>query len=267
MLRDEGGPWYPIAAVHPVRHANRLIAMSGAGWSIIGKVMRDPDSKRPCWFELRGRKVVRLGPWRPIEEGESRWWEPEAFRPLPGQDWPDNLPKPLRAHRYPDLPPPEEPVPPPVPENDGWPYPGLRLGCQEPPTSEQETEARVLRALRTMHSQPRVGVKSDNGSWPTEWYLIMRRIEDHARDDNAIGDVRIAWSPTRRDATDWDYAMSWLTQANREDYALISMRGANPSFSWRRIAELEKVSPQAIHQRYRTAIGRLYAIATGEVAA
>ncbi len=262
---DDGRPWYPVAGFDRINVAIE-VATGGAAHLVV-KLAKHPSHQRLMWWDrLKSGDWAPLVPWRHPSKGPSlddRY--PLSWRPLDGAVWPHSLPDPLAGPVSKPTPP--EPVEPPgFEETDGWPYPQLRLGCRLPPLSMQEAEARVLRGLRRMQSLARVGhaPRLLSGDWPLYWYQMMRRLEDAERSDSHIGDVRVAWFPSRRDNTDWDYALDWWRQIDGERRHIIELRAANPVFSWRFIGERNRTSPETARQRYLAAMDRIFAIATGK---
>ncbi len=258
---DDGRPWYPVAQFQRVN-----VAVEALGAALITvKLAQHPSHNRLMWWDLLASgDWAPLVPWRHPGLGPSldgRY--PVCWRPLAGIDWPHPLPSPVAG----PLAAPvviEPPEPPPHPETDGWPYPDVRLGCRVPPVSIEECEARVLRGLRKMNIMARVGhaARSIAADWPAEWYYLMRRIEDVERSDGHIGDVRVAWTPTRRDNTDWDYALDWWRHLDPEVRELVALRAANPVFSWRGCAErLRLGNKETCRAAYARAIDVMYRIA------
>jgi hypothetical protein len=275
MAPDAGRPWFPIAGLTRVNVSVELSLENG--FEITGKLAKHPETLRWFWWELRpnAKAYVILMPYRSPGKpaGTRHDRTPVAWRPLPGVLWPDPLPSPLTGPVPPPPAPPAEIEPPPLPEVDDWPYPGLRLGERVAPASEQECEARVLRALRRMDHEPRVGLYASriSADYPRELYHLMVRqqLAEDLAEALAAGrritdapDVRVAWTPTRRDNGDWDYALEWWRQLARADRALFRYRAANPSWSWRQIAEAEGQTVSALTGRYARAIARMFAIAT-----
>lgn len=268
-------PWYPITSLTRAGVSVEL-ALEG-GFEVIGRIVRHPKTGRPCWYVLSpsGRSWSLLAPWRPYDpEKPPRYREPKYWRPLPWVKWPDPLPEPV-GHFPPTPPPPApEPEPPPFPETDDWPYPGLALGERVPPQSLEETEARVLRALRRLECEPRVGVRASSlaSDIPAEIILAARRLQDAINAYEAfrqgrmgaldLPPARVAWTPTRRDHGDWEYALEWLRHLPRFEQQLFRYRAANPVFSWRQISEREGLSVTALRQKYQRAIETMYRIAT-----
>lgn len=267
-------PWYPITALTRA-HVTVELALQD-GWEVLGRIARHRDSRRWAWWELKpgGADWSLLAPYRtPEPDRVPRRREPVAWRPLPWTRWPDPLPEPLPgAVPLPPAPPAEEEPPPPE-EVDGWPCPGLRLGERVPPASPEEAEARVLRALRRMDCEPHVGVRHRTlaADIPAEIILAARRLQDavtawEAYSQGRLGSLdlppaRAAWTPTRRDHGDWDYALDWWRRLPGREQLLFRYRAANPVYSWRQIGERERMSGTHARALYRAAVRRVFEIA------
>jgi hypothetical protein len=275
MAPDAAEAWYPIHTLTP-RQADRTVHLSGQGWEVVGRLVREPESGRWQWMEWRQglRQFVLLSPWRLMRAGVvPQGREPSAWRPVAWEVWPDPLPEPIAGPVYAPRPPGPEPDPPPLPETDDWPYPGVRLGERVPPADDREAEARVLRGLRRMDLEPKVGLHKQGFSAdiPREFFHLMRRAqlaEDMADArrrgmpvSSEIGNVRSAWTPSRRDNGDWAYALDWWRQLGTFERQLFRYRAANPPFSWRQIGEREGMSGAGAHKAYGRAVAALFAIA------
>lgn len=150
------------------------------------------------------------------------------------------------------------------PEPDGWPHPGIRLGMRTKPVSQQETEARVLRGIRTMRA-PGV-VRLDHPGWRSYWPTILTewadRIAQAEHVDSELAAVEVLWVPTRRDLTDWDFALAWWTTLPGKTRWIIAARAANPRYGWEWIANVAKCSVPTVQRRYQRAIERMHRVAT-----
>lgn len=266
--------WYPAWFLDPAKHMGRSVLLSGSGWQVTGRIGVDDKAKIPSWQEWRAfeKRWASLAPWRSDEVIDvRRAGEPTAFRPLEGSVWAGDLPQPIvgwsprpmttaatfAAHDA-------DPIAQGMRDTDGWPFPGLRLGCRVPPETDKECEARVLRAYRHMASMPRVGIQHRTiaADWPAEWYYIGDRINrQEAAKDGHIGDERVAWVSTRRDATDWDYALDWIKSMRAGPRELIEKRAANPPWSFWQIADRDRTNPDTVRKRYRAAIELAFELA------
>jgi hypothetical protein len=81
--------------------------------------------------------------------------------------------------------------------------------------------------------------------------------------DQAIGDVKVAFVPTRRDLTDWPYALDWLMALDPRAQQIVRMRAANPVFSWPQVAERVglRTHSSAI-AAYKRAVVEMFEVAT-----
>ncbi len=270
--------WYPARWLDPRRHAGRALIVQTGIAEVEAKLDFHKPSGRFAWLEWRpalGEFVV-LAPWRrlgPADMAQGR--EPVAFVPLHPGEWPE-LPEPLLAPKMAPAPLPELAPPPEPAEVDDWPYPGLKLGSCTPPRSLEECEARVLRALRTMDGQPRVGIaiRSIAADIPSELYYLMRRqqmaddlarLRENRKIDTDLKTVRIAFTLLRRDWSDWDYALDWYRGLSRDSRELIRMRAENPPFTWRQIGRHRKESHETSRRTYEAAIASMYRAATAAI--
>ncbi len=275
MAPDAVNRWYGIEHLTP-RQADRVVHLAGPGWTIVGKMTRESGSGRWAWMEWRpGLGVfVLLTPWRIIRPGVvPQGREPSVWRPVEWEAWPDPLPEPIMGpvQAVADAEP--EPDPPPLPETDDWPYPGVHLGERVPAVDIREAEARVLRGLRRMDLEPKVGLRAMGyaSDIPREYFYLMRRVqlaEDILEAKRSgrpltteVGAVRAAWTPSRRDNGDWAYALDWWKQIGSGPRHLFRLRAANPPFSWRQIGEREGMSQEGARQAYRRAVEAVFEIA------
>lgn len=274
--------WYPLSHLVPERHRGLRVMLRGPDWEAPGKVDRHPENRRWCWYQWREAlgEFVLLVPWRrpnlavPGTNPNARpsVLEPTAWAPIGA--WPERLPEPVGRYRYVPQPPAEDPGTPPE-ESDGWPCPGMMLGKRVPPRSIEETEARILRGLRTMDTLVRVenisggSVASD---WLPELYWVGAKCplyqDEEGRvvklvDPNRIEDVRALWVSTLRDRTDWEFALDWWRRLDRRDREVIEMRAANPPYSFAGIGLRFRVTPNTARRWYVDAIARAHRLATG----
>jgi hypothetical protein len=291
--------WYPIEAMRwpNVPVVVSLVGGQGrlpppgikddkqrGGFEILAEIRRRPGPARAYWW-------YQLGAWGGIAYGFVRTevvelemfgrtpptkYSPNAWRPLDPRAWRHPLPEPLGSGFGPVLPvaperPEEEPLDPHL-SDDGWPYPGLKLRCGEPPASVKECEARILRAFRTSASRGGgISAGHTGGSLcsdiPGEMvkaalkYAALEREADEGSDSDA---VRSGWTPADRDLRDWDTALSWLDFADRKLVQVLSLRAADPPWAFWQIAKLQRVSRQIVHERYARALAYAFASAIGK---
>ncbi len=268
----QGAAWYPISTM---RWARLPVRVQGHGFECAAVVRHHPTAKVLWWIALD----AHMRPARPLApygaDGDRA--APVLWQPLDAAGWPHPLPAAVMA-------PPREPgqrsaLPEPEPADqtqagDGWPYPHLRLGQCVPPSSVDECEARLLRALRTSASRETGSVglerRSTCADIPAEYVKIALRYEraealrrgDYRPEPHA---VRSGWTPLRRDIEDWVYALGWLDALPADDPSrrIFRMRAADPPFTFRGIAdELRRgrrgASAQALQVRYRAALARVF---------
>lgn len=271
MTHADTAPWYPIATM---RRHRITVRVQGAGYECLAIVRDHPTAKRPWWLVMAeratfaGRHLLPVEPLAPYGVA-AHVRAPMLWQPLAAGHWPEPLPAPVRdAPRPPGQhpPPPDEEPEDPTQPGDGWPYPGLRLGQRVPPSSIEECEARLLRALRTSASRETGHVGLDRRATcadiPAEmikialkfahWEAIMRgdvKPETHA--------VRSGWTPLRRDIEDWTYALEWLRApgCGGTGQEVLIMRAADPPWSFRGAAERlstrrKRITGQAVHAAY-----------------
>lgn len=260
---DDGRPWYAIAA-YPIRVTGRDVEIAADGRHVTAHLGVDRGSGKLAWMQRHASGVdMILTPWRHPALVDLPRRYPTTWRPLAGDAWPLPLPPPLMTPRR-AAPAPIEAIEPPATERDGWPYPHIPLG-REQPASVEEAEARVLRALRSVKTGPRVGhaARQISGDYSREWYAILRRHMDHdAEDKGHIGPVRALFEPTRRDLADVDTALGWLRAIATDDGAewlLLRLRAADPAWSFAQIAEAHRRWPsrQAAQRAYKSACIRI----------
>ena len=213
---------------------------------------------------------------------------PSLWRPISADAWPEPLPAPAVVMVAPARPVPILSEPEAFVESgEGWPYPNVRLGSAgEPPETERELEARILRALRTQDTMPQV-IREKTTAWPGA--LIVRAtavrealrasrngrlsyLTDADHDDIYIDrsdlEARPArWSPTPRDVS--DYAGNILRHAarwSRVQRRIAHRRSLNPPHSWRQIADLESTDTTRIRQLYDSAMRLAWETARHETA-
>lgn len=250
-------PRYPIAAM-------RRAGVTVFAWlplvpaEILAIVARRADMRdKPWWWHAkRGDRIAE--PLAPYGAPRGRF-APTEWRPQVAGLWPEALPEPIQRHiahgpalgverdgrgrvyvRAPD----EELDP--TRASDGWPYPGLVLGECQPPASAREAEARYLRAVRTRDArgvvEDDIVRRSRSTDIPAEMQRIWEKIAAAelrreaylegrfgALDASAL---RSAWSPSRRDLGDWDYALAWGRALSATERKLFELRAADPGYSW-----------------------------------
>lgn len=267
--------WYPIEACRrpgvPV-----IVVLEDGGTEVLAIIRRHSERQRAWWwFQIGAWGGPGIG-WMPRTEIALDMWgrsqrrakSPALWRPAPGIVWPDALPAPIEHHftaRAMDLTPhpTEADALDPYLAHDGWPAPGLKLGERTPPVSFEECEARILRAFRTEETRAG-GVRGHRGSGgfcgdiPSDMVRIALKAAEAQRlaesGERSFEAVRSAWSPTRRDNGDWDYAQAWLRPVSARDRQIVKWRAADPPWSWRQIAEKLRVSKTGVELRYRAAI-------------
>lgn len=263
-------PWYPARLLEPKRHSDRRLHLAGAGWQIVGKLGRYGPTQMWAWLEWRPAisEFVLLSPWRRLELTDVPGRrEPDLWRPIEGEAWPDPLPEPVSS-----------------------PKPMAVVTCrsttEDEPTpdavrraaysaageiSRDEVETRVLRALKTIRVQPSAMPKGWLGAvaWPAilvEWSdLVGRELKDpdHAPPPRFV--------PTRRDLDDMLTALGWFSRLKEaggdrrlnEKQRLILWRALDPPYSWRAIGDRLKVSHEQARAMYGQALDRILGIANG----
>ena len=260
--------WYPIAAM---TKAHVPVVVSGTGYELIAEIRKHPGLSTPSrpiwyWWEIRrsGRNV-QLAPVGSEDHAKA----PRYFTPLNPAAWPYALPSPVET-----LSPPEPNRQPPEPEDDtetgdGWPYPGLKLGCLVPPQSLKECEARLLRAIRTERSPAVEGLGLRRHAYsadiPREMAQIAMRFAAAERlrdgDDSASHEaVRSAWTPDRRDITDWVYCFTWLRGLRWQQRMILTLRAIDPPMSYTIIGGFKeiKLHPESVRLVYVGAVEKVY---------
>lgn len=253
------------------------------GFEVLAIVRKHPRRKVWWWYQV--------GAWGGAGHGWMRSEQialdmvgrtppspksPTAWRPLDVAAWPHPLPAPLDPSFGPKRPPtatPEaaEALDPHI-GDDGWPYPGLVLTLGTP-ASREECEARVLRAFRTSASAAGGGAighaaRTMSADIPKEIILASIRLNEawwsvHPDADGGVFEaVRSGWTPNKRDVGDWVTALGWLDYLEPRAVRVISLRAADPPFSFRQIAERIRVSHHVTAKRiYERAIDAAFASA------
>lgn len=261
MLPDSRS-WYDIRdlPVKEIVDGEQLLELTcEGGYLISGRLRRHERSGALIWYQVGASgQETALVPWRDPRLGMSEHvmrGAPTHWRPLNADTEPMAPPVvgPIRR---------EMPLDPELPECfeevDGWPYPELRLGERTRPRSQDEAEARVLRALRTMRRQRQVGPieRKQSADWPSEWVRMMTYLND--KENNILGDDQVPWFATRRDLGDWVYALSWYAPIAAERRSIIALRSARPVWSWRQIADVQGCSPATAARRYDRGVDELW---------
>jgi hypothetical protein len=279
---DAGRPWYRMESMRRAGVLVEIVLPVGARH--VAQVKRWPQPSSPLWWVLgSGEQLGRYLDHTALQRAaRPPHWHPVYWRPLPGVVWPDALGEPLAATPY-VTPPPPRPhiVEPPEPAASDWPHPGLALGCLAPPRSVEECEARVLRAWRTMNSPGVVQLDNPGRSVSNLLSVLTRLIYDidgaqSARRrrrsddepehvDHTVGDVRVAFVPTRRDLTDWPYALDWLMTLTPRAQQIVRLRAANPVHSWWQVADQVGLkSHSSAMTAYKRAVVAMYHAAKGD---
>lgn len=285
--------WYPLGPgvklapgvpISVVLEGDRRPEADKGGYAVLAIIEKHPRRKTWWWFQI--------GAWG----GEAYGWvrtvkteldqvgrtppsdrSPFAFRPADLARWPHPLPAPLDPAFGPKRPPARvaEAAEPLQDGSDDWPYPGLALGLGVPASGE-ECEARILRAFRTSASAvgghighgasgycadiPREMVKT-----ALKWAAQAREAEDR-REGRApdLEAVRSGWTPTKRDVEDWTVALSWLDGVSQRAVLILSLRAADPPWSFRQIAErVRGTNRETVRTRYVSTMAHAYWQATG----
>lgn len=192
---------------------------------------------------------------------------PAYWRPADPETWPLMLPDPVTPPRPIDRAAREAEI-----EPDEWPYQGLELGgAGQLPQSVLETEARILRAIRTARHFDRLEAREGDRPdilWPSglrqesaEIRDLLRReaagdlatmapedrrrlgrLRETDRDDfhvQATGSgARLEWRPTPRDVSDYEAANCPLRWVSDDWRGVMIWRAALPPYSWASVAYL-----------------------------
>lgn len=260
-------PWYPPEAM--TRAGVTVEISTHGGAHLLASVRRHTGSGRLMWMEARpdapGGWAVLCAWWapgrRPFPLGRSH---PVAWRPQEGVIWPDALGVALAGPMFAASPPVEDSLPERGEPVDGWPIPGVHLGKRAPPESLGECEARLLRAIRAMNTpgvveMPGVGVRLvDSIRIVTNNALRVEADPGAWIDKSHLPDVRVAWTPEKRDLADWDYALAWTGAATKRGWRIVARRAAMPVWSWRQIADREQVTQARARQIYTATIAAIF---------
>lgn len=268
-----------------MKHAHVPVWVSGPGFEVLAEIRRHPKLSQGgktvwWWWEIlktgKTRELAAVG----IADGDAKRsarTAPTLFRPLDPSNWPHGLPAPVSVP-YPPAPEPSSlPAEPDdgVIQGDNFPF-KMWLGCQVPPETVKECEARLLRALRTerSHAVSGVGNRTSNFSAdiPREMAQVAlsvsnweRRQEERAANPKATDwetheAASSGWTPNRRDLTDWDYCMDWLPPLSFQEFLAIAMRSADPIFTYKLIGadDRMKMSPDEVRGVYKRAVMKAF---------
>lgn len=192
------------------------------------------------------------------------------WRPINEATWPYQLPEPMEILDPQWKTPPEPQREPEAAISDeGWPYPGLRLGRPgEAPESLKECEARILRFLRTREHFERERPKIER-AWPPELLtasavvskmlaaartgrLGFLRQDDYADFHCDASDKRplpARWDPTPRDVSEYEdgRVVRWIAPGAAK---WLAWRAARPPYSFAQIGELIGVTDEQAKRHY-----------------
>jgi len=238
---------------------------------------------------IRGKSVYRLllPQRRHVDIPKPAYW-----RPANPDRWPERLPEPVTLlphnnhtdgsslaldldsdeHQEGDL--------------SRWPYPHIELGWpHEPPKSHEETEARILRAMRTINVIVKPDLRPRTNAWPHELHVESKNVEKRLRqamrnsgklsnfriwdyDDfhvwsseaHETEDVKVRWVPTKRDIADADALIQtvWGKAVTKDEWDLFRMRASMKKFTWRDISEIKRASYETVRQRYMRAVDKMF---------
>lgn len=262
--------WYPIATM---KTAHVPVRIRKTGFEVLAEIRKHPklsDVGKPVWWWFEIKPTGSLVALAAVGIEQKMGWD--AWQPPNARQWASPLPEPLSSQvgavAW------QSPAPLPEPEDgttqgDGWPYPGLRLGVLVPPRHLEECEARLLRAIRTMRSPAVAGIGGASGyagDIPREMikiglqYAAHERAQDEIKNGEApsLDAVRSAWTPTRRDITDWNYCIDWLLGVSKRARSVLYLRSDDPPPSYTEITRHLGGSPQGMHQLYHSTVERIY---------
>lgn len=191
--------------------------------------------------------------------------EPQGWRPIPGQRYPDPLPQPQTQMAEPNWR--SDPVDPSTPETpDDWEWPGEY--SQPPRISREEAEVRLIRGLRTERSRKSQAGSRNGGGGDMDSLLrlILRtqgRLEYEHKDKAraALPELGEMWEPTRRDHGDWSTAVGWHNTLDKAHQHVIRQRSYNPPYSFRLIGEGMGMSESGARKVYAGAMDEVVVVA------
>lgn len=205
----------------------------------------------------------------------SKFAQPSLWRPI--GDWPFELPEPAvetrekpsesrQATRNIDD----------TEHGDGWPYPHVKLGAPgEPPVSLEETEARLLRAIRTLDVIMRRPRQSES-TWPPSLIVRAKAVEKYIRsqgrapglrdddydyfhvDHSELNAYPEHFIPTHRDVSDVDKGVFKWAGSDRLFNLVLHMKAANPPFSLQQIAEREHLHIDKVAKAYAQSLSHAF---------
>lgn len=238
--------------------------------------------------KVNGRKMQFKGSTLPP------YWRPASF-----EDWPISLPIPVDER---DL---VGAVPEFLADEDAlveeWPHHGVTLGRgEEPPKSIRETEARILRCIRTAEVLEKERPQQSANCWPPvliqasrEVAMALRRaisdtpeapfsLEalDHGeralvrrviKNPSDLDDIwidrsdarprRVGWNPSPRDVSDYEFDPNPLTWVASDWMPVFRLHAADPPYTWQAIADFFRIPPATLIEDYNAALEQAQLIA------
>lgn len=244
-------------------------------------------------FTASGRPVYRTGPLSRSED-LPKHARPSLWRPVHPETWPDALPEAAVVQSDvawgADSPLPSKTAPEPnVRDLDRWPYPHVTLGrAGDIPKSQDEAEARVLRALRAADALYRDHAgHACEAAWPHDLlvsaavlakmlrasktgklpWLTADDYRDVHVDLSDLSAKPARWCPTRRDVSDLEWGcLDWMRPLPRKFQQLFRWRSALPQYSFRQIGEMQDRSEDDVRSDYREACARVFQEARSVIA-
>lgn len=205
----------------------------------------------------------------------SKFAQPSLWRPI--GEWPFELPEPAVVTR--DKPKEDRQATRNIDDTesgDGWPYPHIKLGAPgTPPVSMGETEARLLRAIRTLDVVMRRPRRSES-TWPPALLVRAKAVEKYIRSQGRAPGLREGdydyfhidhselnaypehFIPTHRDVSDVDQGVFRWAGSDRLFNLILHMKAANPPFSLQQIAEREHLSIDDVAKAYAKGLNRAF---------
>lgn len=243
-------------------------------WLMVGGVelrgsMRTLASGRRIYrVRVGGRQTVDLPAHTP----------PTSWRPVSPGSWPVPLPAAAAAGSMAALAGGDDDESETINDHDWWAEPSIRLGNpKELPETQEEAEARLLRALRTfdyIEHHTRDDLRTGS-AWPQPLMVAaecVRRLLEGSRtgqlpwltrsdyddvhvDRSRLEARRALWQPTRRDIGDLDAGcLMHLAGPKR----IWEMRSANPPYSWRQIADVMHRHRSGVKPLYQRSVRRSF---------
>lgn len=257
--------WFPIDALHQKNEPVKFWLGEGV---LVGKLT-----------ERRGNKIFLVRSqdrkFRPL----PKHCKPFAWKPIGLWSW--ELPAPITEVKTKVLEPQEITGSAYFEKHDS--IPRVRLGAwNERPASLLETEARLLRGIRTqqhLDGLDHVGHKPKTVGWPpalmAEARAVQKWLENTPRGewgtfrhgdyqdfhiDRSNKDAMPArWQPTPRDIGDVEIDQgniltAWAGHLTARQWRILVARAARPPFSWVQISERENLSDTSCQRHFRKAI-------------